>query len=77
MFMSQGSLDFNSPVCASSIAGMTGTHHHALFLLVEMGESRELFCPELAWNLDPPDLFMDTSHCMLNNGDRGHITCKA
>jgi hypothetical protein len=33
----QASLDHNLPIYVSCIAGMTGTHHHAQLLLVEMG----------------------------------------
>jgi hypothetical protein len=56
----QANLDFNPPVHASQIAGMTGACHHAQLLLVEM-ESLNFFFPELDLNLDFPNIHLPFS----------------
>jgi hypothetical protein len=44
-FYAQTSLDCNPPMYASLVGGITGVHHHAQRLLVEMGGwSLETFC---------------------------------
>jgi hypothetical protein len=63
----QVGLDQDPPIYAARTAEMTGMSHQAQLLLIEI-QSCELFVLGLAWNRDPPILYLSTgfismSHC--------------
>jgi hypothetical protein len=46
---------------------MTGAHHHAQFISIEIGVS-QTFLPILAWNCDPPNLSFPNSYWDYRHG---------
>jgi hypothetical protein len=52
-------LDHNLPICASWVAGMTGTSHHTQLFSLRWGFTN--FLSLLVWNHDPPNLHLLSS----------------